>query len=438
MTIIGSFFSYDFNEGSESMGNARRMAFGAARAMVVLAVVGAGLPVAAGSALAGDATVNCVPSPPAANVGVAQAVFNEGRERNVSGTVMTAAFEVAQVESRFNNCSNGHGTSAGVFQQVSGGSWGTYDQRTTIAYAAQSFFVRAQEAERRLGPSASAAQIAQDVQRSDYPSRYADAKAEAERMLARVRPVIEAVSNGAGTRIVAANAYVDVSSTGQVYAWNTRYHGGSPSGYSGRFVDARATRDNAGYWLLTSRGQVYAYGNAPYRGGSPTGFAGEIVAMAAHPDGQGYVLVSATGQVYAYGSAPFAGGSPTGYSGTVVDVEMTSTGRGYWLLTSAGQVYAYGDARYHGGSPTGFDRAVVALSRTPDGGGYVMVSKTGQVYAYGNAAYRGGSPRGIGGEIADISYSAGSGYVLVSTSGGHYAYGDAPFVGNPAEFSGTF
>ena len=420
------------------MGKARRMVYSAVRALVVLVVAGAGLPAAAGSAFAADATVNCLPSPPAANIGVARAVFDEGRAGNVSGTVMIAAFEVAQVESRFNNCANGHGTSAGVFQQVSGGSWGTYEQRTTITYAARSFFVRAQDAERRLGPSASAAQITQEVQRSAYPSRYADAAVEAERMLARVRPAIEPVSNGAGTRLVAPNAYLDVSSTGQVYAWNTRYHGGSPAGYSGRFVDARATRDNAGYWLLTSRGQVYAYGNAPYRGGSPAGFDGEIVAMAAHPDGQGYVLVSTTGQVYAYGSAPYAGGSPTGYSGAVVDVEMTPTGRGYWLLTSVGQVYAYGDARYLGGSPTGFDRAVVALSRTPDGGGYVMVSKTGQVYAYGNAAYRGGSPGGIGGEIADISYSAGSGYVLVSTSGGHYAYGDAPFVGNPAGFSGIF
>lgn len=419
------------------MGKSKKFVSAVVRAGVVLAVAAAGLPLGTGIAAAGDATVNCLPSPPAANVGVARTIYDVGRARNVSGTVMLAAFETAQVESRFNNCANGHDTSAGAFQQINVG-WGTYDQRTTVSYAAGSFFTRAVDAERRLGVTASAGQIAQDVQRSAHPSRYDDARPAAEQMLNRVRPAIETVSNGGGTRIVGPNAYLDVSSTGQVYSWNSRYHGGSPGGYSGRFVDARATRDNAGYWLLTSRGQIYAYGNAPYRGGSPGGFTGEIVAMAAHPDGQGYVLVSSAGQIYAYGSAGYHGGSPAGYTGAFVDVEMTATGRGYWLLTSAGQVYAYGDARYLGGSPTGFDRAVVALSATPDGGGYVMVSKTGQVYAYGNATYRGGSPGGIGGEIADISHTAGSGYLLISTTGGHYAYGDARFVGNPSGFSGSF
>lgn len=252
-------------------------------------------------------------------------------------------------------------------------------------------------------------------------------------------PAYEAVTNGGGTRIIGPNAYMDVSSTGQVYAWNGSYWGGSPAGYTGRIVDAKVTANDAGYWLLSSAGQIYAYGNAPYKGGSPAGYTGEIVAMAATPDGQGYVMVSSAGQIYAYGTAGYFGGSPAGYSGNFVDVEMTPDGGGYWLLTSAGQIYAYGNAQYYGGSPTGFDRAIVAMSRTADGGGYVMVSKTGQVYAYGNAAYMGGSPAGIGGEIADISYRPDGtpGYLMISTSGGHYAY-NTPWIGNPSGFAGIF
>ena len=215
------------------------------------------------------------------------------------------------------------------------------------------------------------------------------------------------ISDGGGTRMIGSGAYMDVSSTGQVYAWNSRYLGGSPSGYSGQFTDAKVTPGDNGYWLLDSAGQIYAYGNAPYLGGGAPGHTGDIVAMAATSDSGGYVMLSSTGQVYAYGDAGYYGGSPGGYSGAFVDIEMTPDSRGYWLLDSAGQIYAYGDAGYYGGSPSGFSREIVAMSPTPDGKGYVMVSGTGQVYAYGDAQYLGGSPAGITGEISGISYTPG-------------------------------
>jgi hypothetical protein len=251
-------------------------------------------------------------------------------------------------------------------------------------------------------------------------------------------PGSESVFNGGGTHLIGGGAYMDVSSTGQIYAWNSRYLGGSPGGYSGRFTDAKVTAADNGYWLLTSAGQIYAYGDAAYLGGGAAGHTGDLIALAATPDGRGYAMLSATGQVYAYGTAAYLGGSPSGSSGTFVDLEMTPTGQGYWLLSSTGQMYSYGDARYYGGSPTGFSRAIVAMSPTPTGRGYVMVSKTGQVYAYGDAQYKGGSPAGVNGDIADIGYTPGAGYVLVSTTGQHYSYGDAPFLGNPSGTSSIF
>jgi hypothetical protein len=137
-------------------------------------------------------------------------------------------------------------------------------------------------------------------------------------------PGVETVRNGAGVHITGPNSYTDVSSSGQVYAWNGSYVGGSPTGYTGRFTDAKVTSNGAGYWMLSSVGQIYAYGNAPYKGGSPTGFSEEIVAMAATPDNQGYVMVSAAGQIYAYGTS-YRGGSPAGYSGKFVDVSATGS-----------------------------------------------------------------------------------------------------------------
>ena len=40
----------------------------------------------------------------------------------------------------------------------------------------------------------------------------------------------------------------------------------------GQFTDAKVTAGDNGYWLLTSAGQIYAYGNAPFIG-NPNGAA---------------------------------------------------------------------------------------------------------------------------------------------------------------------
>ncbi|GAA0559998.1 hypothetical protein GCM10010172_48880 [Paractinoplanes ferrugineus] len=378
------------------------------------------------AAWAADPTVGCRPAPPAAeNATVTRQVYAQAIRDGVSPRVLLATFEAAWVESRLNNCSNGDLDSMGVFQQRA--SWGSADARTTVATATHAFVVRAKNVDATSAPSVTAGQIAQKVQASAYPDRYDQAQGTATALLNAY-----GVTNGAGTRMIGPNAYMDVSNSGQIYAWSSRYLGGSPGGYSGRFTDAKVTTGDNGYWLLTSAGQIYAYGNAPYLGGGAAGHTGDLVALAATPNDQGYVMLSASGQVYAYGNAGYFGGSPAGAGGEFTDIEMTPTGRGYWLLTSAGQVYAYGDAGFFGGSPGGFTRAITAMSPTPDGRGYVLVSKTGQVYAYGNASFKGGSPVGVSGEITDISYTPGSGYLLISSSGQHYGYGDAPFIGNPS------
>jgi hypothetical protein len=250
------------------------------------------------------------------------------------------------------------------------------------------------------------------------------------------------VVDGGGSRLVGPNAYLDVSSIGQVYAWNSTYHGGQPTGNTG-ITDVAPAPGGRGYWMTDSVGHVYAYptgagGNA-YFGGSPSGFSGRIVSIAARPDGKGYWLMSEAGQVYSYPPGnPYFGGSPSGYSGKFVSIEATPSGRGYWLATSAGQVYAYGDAQWHGNA-TGFQRAIVSMAATP-GNGYVLVSLTGQVYAYGDAKHLGNVP-GIAGEAADISYALpgmAPGYLIVSRTGAHYAFGSAPFINNPSGFTGRF
>ncbi len=141
------------------------------------------------------------------------------------------------------------------------------------------------------------------------------------------------------------------------------------------------------YWLYTTHGSVnpslgtFWYGSpvaGHYRGGSITG-------MAATADGGGYWLVTSTGTVFAYGDAARL---PDPRPGRAIRGIVAAPGGGYWLYTANGNVYGtagsawYGSpvaGRYRGGSITG-------MAATADGGGYWLVTSTGTVYPYGDAA----------------------------------------------------
>ena len=111
-------------------------------------------------------------------------VYYETIGLGVSDKVQLSAFEVAWVESHVNNCSNGDGTSAGVFQQISK-YWGSYADRTSVAIATDNYLNAAVEVEQHC-PSCTAAEIAQRVQRSKYPTRYAAAQSIVENILDEV------------------------------------------------------------------------------------------------------------------------------------------------------------------------------------------------------------------------------------------------------------
>ena len=63
-----------------------------------------------------------------------------------------------------------------------------------------------------------------------------------------------------------------------------------------------------GYWVASSGGQVFAYGDAPFYGSvGATVLNKPVVAMAATPDDGGYWLVASDGGIFNYGDANFYG-----------------------------------------------------------------------------------------------------------------------------------
>jgi len=192
-------------------------------------------------------------------------------------------------------------------------------------------------------------------------------------------------------------------------------------------VSLAATSDGRGYWIVSSKGSVYPYGDASNYGGA-TSCSCSIVAMAATSDGKGYWLLSSVGGVFAYGDASYSGSlQAIGVSDTTVGIAPTSDGKGYWLAGFTGAIYAFGDAKYQG-SPNQFQSTfITGIASDVQTGGYWTVSANGSVFGF-NAPYLGGANgEQLNGLVNGIFAAASGGYRLTAKDGGVFSYGSQYF-----------
>lgn len=213
-------------------------------------------------------------------------------------------------------------------------------------------------------------------------------------------------------------------------------------------VAGAAVPGGNGYWLASADGGVFSFGSAGFFGSAapsgpispdpaiaalPSGTLGSgptIAAMAATPSGKGYWLLSTSGRIYNFGDAPgFT--APSGPNRYYVGLASSRSGKGLLLASSDGQVTALGDA--HGFPTPAINRAtdpVVAMAATPDGGGYWLVTANGTVYPAGDAAALGSIASPPAQPVVSMSSTpSGRGYWLVTASGSVYAFGDARYLG---------
>lgn len=220
----------------------------------------------------------------------------------------------------------------------------------------------------------------------------------------------------------------------------------------------------SGYYLASTDGGVFAFGNARFYGsmaGRP--LSAPIVAIASTPTSQGYWLLTAAGQVFAFGDAePFL--SPLkGLGSPVVDLDLTGIGP---TVANAGELAQ--SANYDRSSwgtrvvnstgatliPSGESEvqnppfgplvapivAVVTLNRSTfwlasaDGGVFTLpyfkdgVNIVGTLKFYGSM---GGKP--LNAPVVDIvGTPVRDGYLLAAADGGVFAFGNAPFLGSMA------
>ncbi len=238
------------------------------------------------------------------------------------------------------------------------------------------------------------------------------------------------------------DGYWLVTSAGRVYAFGNAAHRGDMNGKSihAPIVDIVPTPSGGGYWLIGSDGGVYDFGNAPWRGSMrEKGISAPIVAGASSTTGNGYWLFGRNGAVYNLGDAQWYGSMrQKGVSAPVVDGAATKSGGGYWMVGSNGAVYNIGDARWYGSmSRTRTNGSVVDIARTPSGDGYWLVSTGGSIYHFGDATWRGS----MGGQlmlskVASIAGPSTGGYWFAAADGAVYsASADGDFTIDPNALS---
>ena len=94
---------------------------------------------------------------------------------------------------------------------------------------------------------------------------------------------------------------------------------------------------------MTATGHIYTFGDAVYFG-APTSIAAPVTSAVRTPDGSGYWILTSDGSVFPFGDALTHGEVSVGGSNPANAIFATSDGGGYWIGTANGSVFSYGDA----------------------------------------------------------------------------------------------
>lgn len=234
------------------------------------------------------------------------------------------------------------------------------------------------------------------------------------------------------------SGYWVVSSAGAVYPFGNAQSFGSMVGktLNAPVIGMAPTSDGNGYWLVAGDGGIFSFGDAKFYGSTGNYHLwAPVVGMAGTKDAAGYWMVATDGGIFSFGDAKFYG-STGGIRlvKPIVAMAPTSDGKGYWLVASDGGVFTFGDATFYGSlASVKLAAPIVGIVPTSDGKGYWMVGSDGGVFTFGDAGFAGSTGgQGVKDVMSVSPTPDGGGYLIVTEAGQVYTFGDATYYGDPA------
>jgi SpoIID/LytB domain protein len=234
------------------------------------------------------------------------------------------------------------------------------------------------------------------------------------------------------------NGYWVVSSAGSVYPFGNAQSYGSMAGktLNAPVIGMAPTSDGSGYWLVAGDGGIFSFGDARFYGSTGAYHLwAPVVGMAGTPDSAGYWMVATDGGIFSFGDARFYGSTGgVRLVKPIVAMAPTSDGKGYWLVASDGGVFTFGDAGFYGSlGSVKLAAPIVGIVPTSDGKGYWMVGSDGGIFSFGDAGFAGSmGGQGVKNVMSVTPTPDGGGYLIVTQSGQVYTFGDATYYGDPA------
>ena len=236
---------------------------------------------------------------------------------------------------------------------------------------------------------------------------------------------------------VGATGYWIASSAGKVFAFGNLANAGSvrARALKAPIIGVCGRQTGRGYWLFGGDGGVFAFGDATFFGSAGGRRLNQpIVGMAPTPTGKGYWLVARDGGVFCFGDARYFGSTGAmKLNSPVLGLTPTSTGKGYWIYARDGGIFCFGDARFFGSTGAmRLNRPIVGMAARPQDDGYWMTATDGGIFTFGHATFHGsGASRPRPAETVSITASTtGLGYALLLADGWVLPFGDAPYLGS--------
>lgn len=232
----------------------------------------------------------------------------------------------------------------------------------------------------------------------------------------------------------AGTGYWLLGADGHIYPFGSvSFHGSLGSLHLNERVAAITTVGAGTYGVVTEHGGVVTFGGAPFYGstGGLRPESGAVIAIASYHDGEGYWLLSSGGELYAFGDAPEYQ-TPLLIGRAVVGAAGQPGRHGLWVVEAGGHIHCLGRAPFHGSlQGVALNAPVVGICATADGDGYYLVAGDGGVFSFGTGRFFGSladspSPSAVIGIAATPTCD---GYWVAQADGTVTAFGSAPDLG---------